>query len=69
VSPEVDFGLQGKALSIQPRISSLTDFLRNLASRFSSINSAQTRLFPVYVNDSLPRDSVILITFENHRFT
>jgi len=40
MSLEVDFSLQGKALSIQPRISGLTDFLRNLAPRISDIDSA-----------------------------
>ena len=69
MSPEVDFSPQGKALSIQPRISRLTDFLDNLAPRFSNINSAPIGFFPVCVNDSLPGDSEISIAFEDQRFT
>ena len=53
VSPEVDFRLKGKALSIQPRISELTDFLRNLAPSLSYTDSALARFLFVHVSDAL----------------
>ena len=68
MSHEVEFNLQRLALSIPPWISGLTYLLRNLAPRFSNLDSAEIGFSVVYVKGLLSTDSAKLTAFKDRRF-
>ena len=69
MSHEVEFNLQRSALSIQPWISGLTDLRRNLAPRFSDLDSAEIEVSFACIKGLLSTDSAKLTAFKDRRFT